>query len=268
MVHKLLRGVGCLAYLGMLLVLFATISYVAFSQFVRRGVTPTPELLGLDEEEAGALLADQGLRLEWSDEGDRYDEEVPASHVLMQRPRAGTLVKRGVAVTVILSRGPQLIETPVVTGEALSAAQVTLVAARLRLGRTLSIYSDQGAVGTVVAQHPTGGSRVEPNAQVDVFLSLGSSRQTYVMPDLVTLSYRRVRPLFEAAGFRFGRVSYDDTYAKTASGPGTIVRQFQPRAGQPLSPNDVIALQIVTPTPPAAAWTPAEDGAEEASPSP
>ena len=52
--------------------------------------------------QAEAMLADQGLRLAWSEEGDRYDDRVPAGHILMQRPRAGTLVKRGRAVTVVL----------------------------------------------------------------------------------------------------------------------------------------------------------------------
>ena len=80
--------------MGLLGVLFALVSYFAFRQFVRRGVTPTPELFGLSEDEADVQLADQGLHLVWSDEGERFDEQVPAGHVLIQEPRAGTLVKR------------------------------------------------------------------------------------------------------------------------------------------------------------------------------
>ena len=69
--RKVLKGAGCLGYTGILLVIFAGVSYMAFSQFVRRGVTPTPDLSGLDEEEAAALLADQGLRLPWSSAAGR-----------------------------------------------------------------------------------------------------------------------------------------------------------------------------------------------------
>ena len=115
---QLARTAGCLSYLGVLGVIFALVSYFAFSQFVRRGVTSTPELFGLSEEDAEALLADQGLRLAWSEAGERFDEQTPAGHVLIQKPRAGTLVKRGVTVTVILSRGPQRIEVPTVIDSA------------------------------------------------------------------------------------------------------------------------------------------------------
>lgn len=240
---KLLRGLARLSYMALLLVLFGFVAYAAFSLFVRRGVTPTPELFGLTEEQAAALLADQGLRIERSDEGDRYDEDVPAGRILIQKPTAGTLVKRGRTVNVVLSRGPRLIEVPAVLGEALQAAQVTLVAAGLRLGRTVSIYSDAGSSGTVVAQSPTGGTRVESEAAVDLFLSQGNPEQIFLMPDLVNRPYEEVRRFFERRGFRLGRVSYE-TYEGIA--PGTVLRQF-PLAGHPLRQSDVIALGVVAP---------------------
>ncbi len=244
--RKVAKGVGCLAYLGLLGVLFALVSSFAFSQFVTRGVTSTPELLGLSEEDAEALLADQGLRLEWSDEGERYDEKVAAGHVLIQRPRAGTLVKRGVAVTVIMSRGPQRIEVPVVIGDALQAAQVNLTAAGLTVGRTISIYSRQGVPGTVVAQQPAEGARVERDDAVDLFVTLENRSETFLMPDLVNHDYDDVRRYFERRGFRLGRVSYE-TYDGVA--PGTVLRQY-PLAGHPLHRGDVIALGVVAPEEP------------------
>jgi len=243
--RKLGRAVGCLGYLGILAVIFSLVSYFAFSQFVRRGVTPTPELYGLGEEEAEALLADQGLSLVWSEEGARFDEQVAAGRVLIQKPRAGTLVKRGVAVTAIMSRGPQRMEVPSVLGDALQAAQVNLTAAGLTLGRTISVFSQEGAPGTVVAQQPVGGSRVEREAAIDLFLALENRRETYLMPDLFNRDLDTVRHYFEQRGFRLGRVSYE-TYDGVA--PGTVLRQY-PLAGHPLHRGDVIALGVVAPLP-------------------
>ena len=256
--RKLARAAGCLGYMGLLGVLFALVSYLAFSQFVRRGVTPTPELFGLSEDDADALLADQGLRLVWSDEGERFDEQVPAGHVLIQEPRAGTLVKRGGAVTVIMSRGPQRIEVPEVTGDALQAAQVNLTAAGLTVGRTINVYSREGPSGIVVAQQPAGGSRVERDAAVDLFINLQSRDETYLMPDLVEHDLDEVRSFFRDRGFRIGRVSYE-TYDGLA--PGTVLRQY-PLAGHPLHRGDVIALGVVTPE---SAETTEDGPAEEAS---
>ncbi len=243
--RKLGKAAGCLGYLGILTVIFSLVSYFAFSQFVRRGVTPTPELYGLGEEEAEALLADQGLSLVWSEEGARFDEQVAAGHVLIQKPRAGTLVKRGVAVTAIMSRGPQRMEVPSVIGDALQAAQVNLTAAGLTLGRTISVFSHDGSPGTVVAQQPVGGSRVERDAPIDLFLAMENRKETYLMPDLFNRDLDTVRHYFEQRGFRLGRVSYE-TYDGVA--PGTVLRQY-PLAGHPLHRGDVIALGVVAPLP-------------------
>lgn len=238
--RKALRGLGCLCYLGLLGALFAAVSYTTFSLFVRRGVTPTPELFGLSEDDGRALLADQGLQMILSEKDDFFDEEVPDGHILSQRPRAGTLVKRGSAVNVIFSRGPQRIEVPDVGGVALQAAQVTLAAAGLTLGRTMNIYSDHGTPGTVVAQSPDAGSRLERGGQVDLFLTLEIPNETSLMPDLVKHQYETVRQFFSARGYRLGRVSYE-TYAGVEA--GTVLRQF-PRAGHPLERGDVISLGV------------------------
>ncbi len=244
--RKFVRAVGCLGYLGILAVIFGLVSYFSFSQFVRRGVTPTPELYGMSEGEAERLLADQGLRLVWSDEGERFDEQVLAGHVLLQEPRAGTLVKRGGTVTVIMSRGPRRIEVPNVLGNALQAAQVNMAAAGLAVGRTISVHSREGATGIVVAQQPAAGSRVESDATIDLFLTVESRRETYLMPDLTYLDIDNVRRYMQSRGVRIGKVSYD-VYGEYA--PGTVLRQF-PLPGHPLHRDDVIALSVVPPAPP------------------
>ena len=238
--RKGLKALGCLSYMAFLGGLCALVAYTSFNLFVRRGVTPTPELAGLAEDEAQALLADQGLELSWSERDDRFDEEVPAGHVVAQRPQAGTLVKRGSSVTVMLSRGPQRIDIPDVQGQAVQAAQVTLAAAGLSLGRTMSIYSLEGEPGTVVAQYPASGDRLERGGAVALFLALEIPNETYIMPDLINQPYQRVREFFTDRGYRLGRVSYE-TYAGIPA--GTVLRQF-PRAGHPLQRGDVISLGV------------------------
>lgn len=240
--RKLLRTLRALTYLGALGLLSSLVAYVAFSQFVRRGVTPTPDLTRLDETEASTLLAHRGLRLAWQDDQDRYDEDVPEGRVLEQKPRAGTLVKRGSLVTAMASRGPQRMEVPVVVGEAAQAAEVTLAAAGLRLGRTVNVFSRDDRDGIVVGQQPPAGARVEPHAPVDLFLSLKSTAGSYLMPDLVGKSYDTVRRVFERNGFRFGRVAYRSYEGRAA---GEILRQF-PAAGHPLRRGEVISLTVVT----------------------
>jgi len=257
---KLLRLLGCASYAAVLAFAFGAVAYGAFNVFVRRGVTPVPELFGLSEEEAQALLADQGLDMSGSERDDRYDDEVPAGHVVLQKPRAGTLVKRESTVGVVLSRGPQRIEVPSVSGVATQAAQVTLAAADLTVGRTLGVWSSAAPPGSVVAQRPSAGSLVERSAPIDLFV-VRESLETYVMPDLVRGDYERVRLFFESRGFRIGRVSYE-TYAGLP--PGTVLRQF-PQAGHPLRRGDVISLDVTNPETPEAGTAVKESPAETAS---
>lgn len=240
--RKLLRTVQVLAYLGALAVIFALVSYMAFSLFVRGGVTAAPELRGLSEEEAVSLLADQGLAAAWEEDG-RFDEEVPKGHVLRQDPRPGVYVKRNSEVRLTLSRGPRRIEVPELEGKALQAAQVSLAGAGLTLGRTFDVFSETGEPGVVVSQQPPPGSSVERDAPVDLFLSVGTTEEVFVMPDLVRRDYDDVRRFFEARGFRIGRVSYEPYDGVEA---GTVLRQF-PLAGHPLRRGDVISLGVVAP---------------------
>lgn len=241
----MLRALRVLIYVGLLSVLFALIAYVAFSQFVRRGVTSTPSIVGLDRGAAHARLADQGLTLRWADEESRYDEEIAADHVMDQRPRGGTLVKRGTTVVAIASRGPQRIEVPSVEGDALQAAQVTLAAAGLTVGRTVSVFSADMRDGLVVGQQPAAGAAVAPGEPVDLFLSLAGTGNTYLMPDVVTRDYDDVRRFFLRRDFRLGRVSY---VRYEGVEPGTVLRQY-PVAGHPLRAGDIISLAVAAAPP-------------------
>lgn len=250
--RTLVRGLGCLGYLAVLGVIFSVIGYVAFSLFVRGGVTSVPDLKGMDQVEATALLADQGLRAVVSSD-QRFDERVLKDHVLLQDPNAGVYVKRNAEVTLTLSKGPRRIEVPDTVGQAVQAAQVSLAAAGLTVGRIFEIHADSNRRGAIVAQRPPAGDRVEVDAPVDLFVASENTSEVYVMPDLVKRDYDEVRSFFEARGIRMGRVSYE-TYAGVAA--GTVLRQF-PLAGHPLRREDVISLAVVAPEPgPAEADTP------------
>jgi beta-lactam-binding protein with PASTA domain len=237
-------------YALLILGIFPLTSYVAFSQFVRRGVTPVPDLVGLTLEEAEDLLMDQGLQLEWLEEGDRFDDKVPAGSILQHDPRGGGLVKKGSTVEVILSRGRQLVEVPDLKGQALQAAQVNLGAAGLAVGRLASVYATEGEPGTVVRQDPVAGTPVARSTPVNLLVSLENTLETFVMPDLVYRKFEEAREFFVRNGFRIGSVKYEPY---EGIGLGTVLRQY-PLAGHPLNRHDVISLVV------AAAASPPPDG--------
>jgi serine/threonine-protein kinase len=228
------------AYLSGLLVLFTISAYLSFNLFVRRGVTPVPDLLGMELESASMALGEKRLRLRRQPEKDRFSDQIPAGRVLEQRPGAGSLVKRGGVVEVVLSRGTQLVKVPDLRGQALQAAQVRVAASGLSLGRTAAIFASEARVGSVAEQHPSPGEEVLWGTPVDLFLAAESRDQTFVMPDLVYRDYLEVRDFFEARDFRLGSVKFE---VYEGIEPGVVLRQF-PLAGHPLSRDESISLVV------------------------
>jgi eukaryotic-like serine/threonine-protein kinase len=236
---RILRLLGRLAYLGLILAVFGFTAYFSFRGFVRSGNTRTPEVVGLSLDDAEARLADQGLDLEAAEGGGRYHQEIPAGAVVLQDPAPNTLVKRGTAIEVVRSLGPEQLRVPGLEDKSVTSAQLTLTASGLTLGRSLRVFDDSEP-GTVVRQSPAEGQAISPDAPVDVLLSLGSTEDAYVMPDLVYLDYQRIRPFFENRGFRFGSVKFEPY---EGAGAGVILRQF-PLAGHPVSSDDTISLVV------------------------
>lgn len=241
--ERLLRLLGYVAYAGAVLVVFIAAGYASFNAFVRSGVTTVPELVGLTEPQARALLADAGLDLRVDPDDRRFDETVAMGQILQQNPGDGSVVKQGSSVKVIVSLGQELVEVPDLTGQALQAAQVTLHAAGLGLGRTAGVFSTTGAPGTVVDQSPRPGDQVGRAQTVELFLCLEGRAEMFVMPDLVYRRFDGVRAFFERRGFRLGSIKFE-SYEGIA--PGVVLRQYPP-PGHQLRRQDVISLVVSTP---------------------
>lgn len=243
----LLRG----AYLGLLVGLFGVAGYIGFSSFVRRGVTPVPDLAGLPVEEARDLVSDRGLELRHRSEEDRFADDVAEDCVLQQTPSAGSFAKRGGFVEVVLSRGERTVVVPNLVGEVLPTAQVTLAGVGLVLGRSARMMTGVGEAGSVIGQHPEPGQRVGRGTEVRLFVAAESLGATYVMPDLVNRRYREVLHFLEFHGFRVGSVKYEPYEGIDRE---LILRQF-PLPGHPLGQGEVISLVV--------AAVPTEEGSGE-----
>lgn len=245
MTSKWLKWPLRVTYGGLLALLFVVSAYFSFSQFVRRGVTRVPDLVGLAEEEAAALANDSGLEVRRTSGAGtgRYDDRVAAGRVLEQRPPAGSLVKRGARLELTVSLGPRLARVPDLSGQALAAAQVTLAAEGLRIGHAFHVAS-AAAVSGVVGQSPPAGSTVSRERGVDLLVASDAvGRGRYLMPDLVNTRYEPVRRLLETRGLGFGSVVFEPYEGLP---PGIVLRQ-EPPAGHPLSRRQPISLVVSGP---------------------
>jgi serine/threonine-protein kinase len=237
--RRLLAVAGNLLGALLLAVLFVVTSYLSFNLWVRRGATAVPDLAGLGEAEARAVLVEHGLGFRRAD-FERFSDRVPAGDVLESRPAAGSYVKRGAEIEVVLSRGEHRVVVPDLAGKSRAAARLTLEGQGLAEGATLEIYSARGPAGTVVGQDPPVGREVAAGAPVVLLVARDGSSPAWVMPDLVARRYEPVRAALEAQGFRFGSVAVEPYEGAVA---GTILRQTPP-PGHPLRRADAISLVV------------------------
>jgi serine/threonine-protein kinase len=76
-------------------------------------------------DQAAQALSAKGFTATRSDD---YSDTVPADQSIGTNPPGGTVVQRGSSVAVVMSKGPQLVTVPDLTGKTLDAAQAALVA--------------------------------------------------------------------------------------------------------------------------------------------
>jgi eukaryotic-like serine/threonine-protein kinase len=100
-------------------------------------------------------------------------DSVSNGNVIGTDPSAGTEVKRGQPVRLLVSSGPPIIEVPDVTGQSLDDATQTLTNAGFKVAVRQEI-SDDVDPGTVIAQQPTGDDHAAKFSTVTITVAQGS----------------------------------------------------------------------------------------------
>ncbi|MBI3974957.1 MAG: Stk1 family PASTA domain-containing Ser/Thr kinase [Armatimonadetes bacterium] len=128
-----------------------------------------PEVVGQPLPSARLVIENARLRVGRVDE--RFDQAVRAGLIMTQDPPAGSRASRGSAVTLLVSRGPELVEMPVLVGRSLAEARERLEELGLIVRQVRSAVSPDVPPGTVVDQTPAPGRRIKP-AQTEVTLTV------------------------------------------------------------------------------------------------
>ena len=120
---------------------------------------------------AAAKAAVEGLQLVYAQGPDEFSDSVPAGAVIRQDPAAGAQVARGATVTVVLSKGPDVVAMPDVANLPLRQAQDTLSAAGLAVG-TVTGNADGVVTATTSGGQPVvAGQTLRRGTAVDLTLT-------------------------------------------------------------------------------------------------
>jgi len=133
-------------------------------------LTSIPDISGLEADRATSILQTAGLKVM----GQRHEssEVVAEGKVMSIEPPAGSRVRNGTEVTLIISSGPISFVMPLLEERTIEEARHIIEDMGLTAGKTEYVRTDL-AVGTVVGQKPPAGSRVVQGQKVELVVSSG-----------------------------------------------------------------------------------------------
>lgn len=128
-----------------------------------------PDLANLTASAATAALAELRLEIELGEQV--FDDVVPPGLIVSQSPEPGSEVQRGATVTVVVSRGPDLVVLPELEGLTFAEAQSVLVEAGFTARLVLGASDGQFVSATIDGEPANPGAPYRRGSQVDlVFL--------------------------------------------------------------------------------------------------
>jgi serine/threonine-protein kinase len=214
---------------------FLVVNVVFMPSLTRQGEeVRVPDLGGLSEREAERLLSSDDLRM--SKISEQWSADVPRGYISRQEPEAGSVVKRGRRISVIVSLGAQGTTVPVLEGEGVRRAEIMLEGAGLRRGKIATVYTEEAPRDMVVASDPPGETLVQQETAVDLLVSLGPIPRRYVLPDLSGRDLDDVSRELRDEGFL--------VIPRLGGGRGRsgLIAAQEPMPGTPIAPRDSIIL--------------------------
>ena len=124
-----------------------------------------PNITKMDINNAQNALIAAGLVLGAQSEAN---DAAPVGQVISQDPAAGTSVAAGIAVNVVISKGPATIAVPSVINQSRSNAEGALTNAGFVPNTTEQATSDPAQDGIVISQNPAGNSQKPQGSTVTI----------------------------------------------------------------------------------------------------
>ncbi|MFI5802839.1 Stk1 family PASTA domain-containing Ser/Thr kinase [Streptomyces sp. NPDC051561] len=141
--------------------------YINSGQF-----TQVPALLSQTESNARKKLDDAGLDVK--DVERKFSDTVTRGTVMDSDPAPGDRIRSNGSVTLVLSRGPEIVKVPDLKRMPLNRARSTLKDAGLAPGVVTRAFSEDIPLGTVISTEPSAGTGRAPDTAVALLVSKGS----------------------------------------------------------------------------------------------
>lgn len=171
--------------------------YLYYQKTLEREV---PSVVNMSLEEAEKLAAgDDGQSLKIEVVGEEYSDEVEKNSIISQKIEAGSHLKKGDVVEVVISKGA-LVTVPDLTGKSKEEAENQLNDLKLVYKESDPVYSDDIEKNHVVSQDVAAGSTVDEETPVSIVLSKGA---LVTVPNLAGKSEKKAKEQLEKLGLQY-----------------------------------------------------------------
>jgi len=211
---------------------------VALRSDRRSDLVEVPDWIGQRRDEASARAQALGLAFEVSEL--RHDPGVAVDRIVQQEPAAGTQVRHGRTMRVVVSLGGETLTVPSVIGQPARQAELELRRSGLTPGWESRIHDNDAPVSQVLDEAPAAGTLSVSGDRVHRLVSDGARVARFVMPDLTGKTLRDVQEWITLCGFRSRAVRRVPAVGKRS---GTVVGQL-PLSGYPIARRDVVELTV------------------------
>ena len=140
-------------------------------QLLGVGKISVPSLVGMSQNEAKEALSNIGLSSEVVEEV--FSEDIAQGKVISSSPGGGGRISPAGTVGLVLSKGQERIEIPVITNLTPDVATQKISALGLTIGDINEVFDMKVESGFVIGTDPKSGEKVKRNSVVNIVVSKG-----------------------------------------------------------------------------------------------
>ncbi len=235
--NRILKGFAILLALAGVGVISA---FAVVALLLRQEEVRVPDLTGLDVVTAIETISQQGLQLKV--ERREPHPTLPRDTVISQTPAAGSGIKKGRPVRIIVSQGPSESQTPNLVGEHMRKAEMTIRQAGFFPGALSRAWSQDVQRDVVIAQDPQAGNPLSRGGKISMLVSSGKKPAVFVMPKLIGKKAEEAVRTIERTGLQH-RLVYK-TSRNTTAGAERIVISQKPGPGYPVAADASVEIVV------------------------
>ena len=201
-----------------------------------------PNLLGLTQDEAAAMLDSDGHGFEIGEVTEQYSSTVEEGKIIEQTPGAGRTATEGSKIDIVVSKGEEpaaSVTVPDLTNCTPSEAQDLLNKYGLKGQAGDSVYNADVEVGHVAEQEPAAGTSAKAGDTITYHLSQGAEQVS--VPNVVGDSQSDATSALKSDGF-----SVNVVQSSSSSVEKGYVISSNPSAGTSADKGSTVTITVST----------------------